>query len=241
MRRFADSSIRKRARYRRIDGEQALCADVARLLAEEKVVGWVHGRMEFGPRALGNRSILGDARSPAMQKVMNLKVKFRESFRPFAPAVLKDRACDYFDLGKGQESPYMLLVAPVAESQRLPLCDREAAGLEKLSIIRSTIPAVTHVDFSARVETVDPERHGRFYRLLRAVRGQDRLPGARQHELQHPRRADRLHSRGRLPLLHGDQYRRPRPREPHVLLKSEQPDGGTTRWTSTWQRGAELD
>ncbi len=237
IRRFLDS---QGARYRRIDGEQALCADVARLLAEEKVVGWVHGRMEFGPRALGNRSILGDARSPAMQKVMNLKVKFRESFRPFAPAVLKDRACDYFDLGKGQESPYMLLVAPVAESQRLPLCDREAAGLEKLSIIRSTIPAVTHVDFSARVETVDPERHGRFYRLLRAFEARTGCPVLVNTSFNirgepivcTPEDAYRCFMATNIDVL---------VLENHVLLKSEQPDARNHPVDEYLARGAELD
>jgi carbamoyltransferase len=129
----------------------------------------MQGRMEFGPRALGSRSILGDARSERMQKVMNLKIKFRESFRPFAPCVLQERAADYFDLRPEQESPYMLLVAPVAESKRVKL-DGELgrlAGLDKLNVKRSEVPAITHVDYSARVQTVDARRHGRYHKLLR--------------------------------------------------------------------------
>ncbi len=152
--------------YRRIDDEQTLLDTVARLIAEQNVVGWMHGRMEFGPRALGHRSILGDARSPEMQSVMNLKIKFRESFRPFAPVVLAEKAGDYFDMPRGKDSPYMLVVAPVAAQHRRPV-DRDASGLEKLGGLRSDIPAVTHVDYSARVQTVDNQRHDRFYRLMR--------------------------------------------------------------------------
>jgi carbamoyltransferase len=154
--------------YRRFDDEAELCRYVAELIASEKVVGWLQGRMEFGPRALGCRSILGDARSSAMQRTMNLKVKFRESFRPFAPVVLQERAAEYFDLPREAESPYMLLVAPVTEAQRTPASDMPASGLEKLKAIRSTVPAITHVDYSARVQTVDAGRHGRFYRLMKA-------------------------------------------------------------------------
>ncbi len=152
--------------YRRIDDEQTLLDTVARLIAEQNVVGWMHGRMEFGPRALGHRSILGDARSPEMQSVMNLKIKFRESFRPFAPVVLAEKAGDYFDMPRGKDSPYMLVVAPVAAQRRRPV-DRDASGLEKLGVPRSDVPAVTHVDYSARVQTVDNQRHDRFYRLMR--------------------------------------------------------------------------
>ena len=141
---------------------------IAALIAAEKVIGWFQGRMEFGPRALGARSIIGDARSPKMQEVMNLKIKFRESFRPFAPTVLRERASEYFDLDC--ESPYMLLVAPVAQSQRRALTDAEQKlfGLEKLLTIRSTIPAVTHVDHSARVQTVTPEHLPVYYRTIKA-------------------------------------------------------------------------
>jgi carbamoyltransferase len=149
--------------YTRLDDEGLLRETVA-LLMEEKVVGWVQGRMEFGPRALGNRSILGDARSPRMQSVMNLKVKFRESFRPFAPAVRRERVSDYFELDS--DSPYMLLVAPVRESLRLPIQNQEKEGLERLKELRSSIPAVTHVDYSARVQTVSREQNPRFHALL---------------------------------------------------------------------------
>jgi len=141
---------------------------VARLLAEEKVVGWFQGRMEFGPRALGARSILGDARSPKMQEVMNLKIKFRESFRPFAPSVLRERVAEWFDLPA--ESPYMLLVADVAAGRRrvLPPEDAAKTGMEKLLTVRSEIPAVTHVDGSARVQTVSATDNPLYHRLLQA-------------------------------------------------------------------------
>ncbi|HEX9960483.1 MAG TPA: carbamoyltransferase [Pyrinomonadaceae bacterium] len=139
---------------------------VAELLAAGNVVGWFQGRMEFGPRALGARSILGDARSPQMQSQMNLKIKFRESFRPFAPAVIREKAAEYFDLEA--DSPYMLLVAPVKESLRTEIGDEDKnlRGIEKLKTPRSTIPAVTHVDYTARVQTVSPETNPMFYDLL---------------------------------------------------------------------------
>ncbi len=137
---------------------------VARLLADGKIVGWFQGRMEFGPRALGGRSILGDPRSAEMQSRMNLKIKFRESFRPFAPAVLCERASEYFDLDS--DSPYMLLVAAVSERQRVAASDDGVRGLDKLRIPRSRIPAVTHVDHSARVQTVTREGNARFFDLI---------------------------------------------------------------------------
>jgi carbamoyltransferase len=138
--------------------------------------------MEFGPRALGARSIIGDARNPVMQAAMNLKIKFRESFRPFAPCVLQERVADYFDFAADQESPYMLLVAPVLEKHRLPLSDAMQATMahapdlrQRVNVVRSTLPAITHVDFSARIQTVDEKRHGRFYRLLKTF---ERLTGS---------------------------------------------------------------
>lgn len=146
--------------------EEQLLQHVAERLAEGAVVGWMQGRMEFGPRALGCRSILGDARSTEMQSTMNLKIKFRESFRPFAPVVLRERVSEYFEMRDNEDSPYMLLVADVQEQQRRET-DPAARGLDKLPQIRSTIPAVTHVDHSARVQTVDAERHGRFYQLMK--------------------------------------------------------------------------
>jgi carbamoyltransferase len=143
-----------------------LAETVARLLAEEKVVGWFQGRMEFGPRALGARSILGDPRSPRMQSQMNLKIKFRESFRPFAPSVLRERVSDYFELDC--DSPYMLLVAPVRGHLRREMTGEEENlfGIEKLNVPRSTVPAITHVDYSARVQTVRREDNPLYYDLL---------------------------------------------------------------------------
>lgn len=157
------------------DREEDLLEEIARLLADDKVVGWFHGRMEFGPRALGARSILGDARSPRMQATMNVKIKFRESFRPFAPVVLAEHCHEWFDMQPGVESPYMLLVAPVAEKHRTSLerADRQVMEQDpdlchRVNVVRSTIPAVTHVDYSARVQTVDARRRGRFHRLMQA-------------------------------------------------------------------------
>ncbi len=169
---FDDSQIRQfldrtGVEYHDCETDDDLCDRVADLLAHEKVVGWFQGRMEFGPRALGARSILGDARSQSMQSVLNRKIKFRESFRPFAPAVLAEHASEYFEVSGDVDSPYMLLVAPVKAAQRTAADDSEAAcGFDKLRLRRSTIPAVTHVDGSARVQMVDAERHGRFRKLL---------------------------------------------------------------------------
>jgi carbamoyltransferase len=148
--------------------EDALCRRVAELLDAGKVVGMFQGRMEFGPRALGGRSIIGDPRLPDMQAEMNLKIKFRESFRPFAPSVLAERAADYFDLET--ESPYMLLVAPAKDEIRKSVPDdqKNLFGMDKLNFVRSDLPAITHVDYSARIQTVDPERNGRYYRIIKA-------------------------------------------------------------------------
>ena len=156
--------------YQYLPDDETLCDVVAEDIAAGKVVGWFQGRMEFGPRALGSRSLLGDARNPDMQVVMNMKVKFRESFRPFAPVVLREHAQEHFDLPIHHESPYMLLVAPVREDKRRPLPVElvAAQGLEKLKHARSHIPAVTHVDYSARLQTVDAERHGLFRKLMEA-------------------------------------------------------------------------
>jgi carbamoyltransferase len=165
IRSFLDSAG---AVYHEYPDDESLCDSVAGLLATENVVGWFQGRMEFGPRALGGRSILGDARSQNMQSIMNLKIKFRESFRPFAPSILAERSTEYFGLKATDESPYMLLVAPVAEGQRLAVGGEADAlkGIEKLKVPRSKVPAVTHVDYSARVQTVDAVRHGRYRTLI---------------------------------------------------------------------------
>ncbi len=165
----AISSIGSAPRYRYIENEDELCDTVAGLIANEKVVGWLQGRMEFGPRALGSRSILGDARSEQMQSTMNLKIKFRESFRPFAPSVLQERVGEYFETRPNEPSPYMLLVAPVRKEKRFEPNghDRELTGIAKLKSKRSVVPAITHVDYSARIQTVDADRHGRYYKLLK--------------------------------------------------------------------------
>ncbi|MGE5191921.1 MAG: carbamoyltransferase, partial [Deltaproteobacteria bacterium] len=171
---YSDDEIRtflesKGAKFRYFTDDESLCDAVADLLVAEKVVGWVQGRMEFGPRALGSRSILGDARSTAMQSVMNLKIKFRESFRPFAPSVLEERVDEFFETRPHEQSPYMLLVAPVRESKRAKVNGAMDClqGIDKLKVCRSEVPAVTHVDYSARIQTVDRERHGRYYTLLK--------------------------------------------------------------------------
>ena len=151
-----------------------LAKHVASLLAEEKVVGLLQGRMEFGPRALGGRSIVGDPRSPRMQSMMNLKIKFRESFRPFAPSVLREQVADWFELDG--DSPYMLLVADVKPSRRVavPSGTESRWGIEQLNVPRSTIPAVTHVDYSARIQTVRRETNPLYYDIIEAF---DRLTG----------------------------------------------------------------
>ena len=152
--------------YERFDRE-VLLKRVAGLLAEEKVVGWFNGRMEFGPRALGARSILGDPRSPRMQAQMNLKIKFREGFRPFAPSVLRERASDYFELDC--DSPYMLLVAPVQRERQIPMtaAQEDLWGIDQLNVLRSDIPAVTHIDYSARIQTVERATNPDYYDLIR--------------------------------------------------------------------------
>ena len=165
------------AKFRHITDEDELCNHVAAQIADEKVVGWMQGRMEFGPRALGSRSIIGDARSEKMQSVMNLKIKFRESFRPFAPSVLRDHASDYFEIRPRDESPYMLLVAPVQPDKRHDNGAMDGhEGLDKLKSKRSIVPAITHVDYSARVQTIDPQRHGRFHKLLQSFEASTGCP-----------------------------------------------------------------
>jgi carbamoyltransferase len=171
---YSDDEIARRltaagAKFTVLTREQTI-EQTAQALADSKAIGWMQGRMEFGPRSLGARSILGDARSPSMQKTLNLKVKYRESFRPFAPAVLREDVSDYFDM-KG-DSPYMLMVAPVVESRRRAMSAAEEAlfGIDKLNVPRSDIPAVTHVDYSARVQTVHKETNPGFHDLLESFK-----------------------------------------------------------------------
>jgi carbamoyltransferase len=161
--------------YHRMSSERELLEEVVDLLADDKVVGWFQGRMEFGPRELCARSIIGDARSTRMQTTMNLKIKFRESFRPFAPIVLQSEAHRWFQMEPEQESPYMLLVAPVRDEHWVAIDEQTQAQMmtdpdlrNRVNVPRSTIPAVTHVDYSARVQTVDAERNPRMTRLLEA-------------------------------------------------------------------------
>lgn len=163
------------ARFETLD-DQALVAVCAADLAAGKALGWFQGRMEFGPRALGGRSILGDARSPTMQSVLNLKVKYRESFRPFAPSVLREQVSEWFELD--EDSPYMLLVADVVAHRRKPMTQAQQAlfGIDKLNVPRSDIPAVTHVDYSARIQTVHRDTNPRYHALLTAFHGQTGCP-----------------------------------------------------------------
>jgi carbamoyltransferase len=175
IRRFLDSVS---AKYHCYTEQQQLIGKVAELISQEKVIGWFQGRMEFGPRALGNRSIIGDARSEKMQSVMNRKIKFRESFRPFAPCVLREDVNDYFEMRDEEDSPYMLLVAYVRKEKRLPpdvpLTSLE--GLDKLKVKRSVVPAITHVDYSARIQTVDSQRHPKLHRLMSLFKARTGCP-----------------------------------------------------------------
>ncbi len=220
----------RRVPYRRFDTDEALCDAVAGLLAEGKVCGWVQGRMEFGPRALGSRSILGDPRSQAMQSVMNVKIKFRESFRPFAPSVLEERAHEFFEVRPGEQSPYMLLVAPVRAEKRLSVNGAAEGlfGIDKLKVPRSVVPAVTHVDYSARIQTVDADRHGRYHTLLRAFEQRTGCPlvintsfNVRGEPIVcTPEDAYRCFMGTNMDALVLERF---------VLLKSEQPGGGELR------------
>ena len=178
---FSNEEIRafldgKQVHYTFYEQEPALLEAVAREMASEKVIGWFSGRMEFGPRALGARSIIGDPRSPAMQSQMNLRIKFRESFRPFAPCVLIEDVDKYFD--HDRESPYMLMVADVKKEHWLPLTPEQVQLMKdpdlrkRVNVPRSTLPAITHVDMSARLQTVDEERHGRYWRLMKEFKRQ---------------------------------------------------------------------
>jgi carbamoyltransferase len=162
---IADYLKRNNIPYTKISDEE-IPEKIADLIADQKVIGWFQGRMEFGPRALGSRSIIGDARSPRMQETMNLKIKFRESFRPFAPSVIKEGASDFFEIDR--ESPYMLLVAPVKKGicREMSPEEQKRFGLDKLHVVRSSVPAVTHVDYSARIQTVNQNDNPLYYRMI---------------------------------------------------------------------------
>ena len=224
------------ASYSRLD-EPQLLARVAAILAEENVVGWYQGRMEFGPRALGARSILGDARSRKMQAVMNLKIKFRESFRPFAPVILAERVADYFDLDR--PSPYMMLVAPIKRTLRVPMTreQQDLFGIDKLNVPRSTIPAVTHVDYSARVQTAHDDTNPRFCALLRQFEALTGCPmlvntsfNVRGEPIVHsPEDAYRCFMSTQMDYLVLEDF---------LLVKSEQPKSNAD---DAWQREFELD
>jgi carbamoyltransferase len=164
------------ARFETVADEDGVIAVTADALAHDEVVGWFQGRMEFGRRALGARSILGNPRSPSTQRVLNLKVKFRESFRPFAPSVIREEVADWFELDV--DSPYMLLVADVRPERRRQMTQSEQRlfGIEKLNVVRSDIPAVTHVDYSARVQTVHRETHPLYHQLLQAFKARTGCP-----------------------------------------------------------------
>jgi carbamoyltransferase len=174
---------REGVKYTRCDSDQALIESVTQILTEEKVVGWFQGRMEYGPRALGARSIIGDPRSPKMQSVMNLKIKYRESFRPFAPIVLREAASDWFEIAPQHESPYMLIVADVREERKTPLTEAQKLVMsestdlcERVNVPRSAVPAVTHVDYSARLQTVDAVRNPRLHQVLKGFLQQTGCP-----------------------------------------------------------------
>ncbi|MBE9248220.1 carbamoyltransferase [Dolichospermum sp. LEGE 00240] len=222
--------------YQRL-ADSELMPRLAEILEQGNVVGWFSGRMEFGPRALGSRSIIGDSRSPKMQSVMNLKIKYRESFRPFAPSVLAERVSDYFDLDR--PSPYMLLVAPIKENLHIPMTQEQQQlfGIEKLNVPRSQIPAVTHVDYSARIQTVHKETNPRYYELIRhfeartgcAVLVNTSFNVRGEPIVCTPEDAYRCFMRTEMDYLVMENF---------LLVKSEQPQGNSDE---SWQQEFELD
>ena len=239
--RFSSDEIQQyldyvRAVYTHFD-ESELCQTVANILANGNVVGWFQGRMEFGHRALGDRSIIGDPRNEKMQSVMNLKIKYRESFRPFAPSVLADKVSDYFELD--HNSPYMLLVANIKEDLKIAMTEeqKQLFGIEKLNIPRSQLPAITHVDYSARVQTVHPETNPRYHQLIsefEALTGCGVLVNTSfnvrgEPIVCTPEDAYRCFMRTEMDYL---------VLENHVLAKTDQP-----QWQKdeTWQQEFELD
>jgi len=222
--------------YTRLD-DSDLLPRLAELLATENVIGWFNGRMEFGPRALGGRSIIGDPRSAKMQSVMNLKIKYRESFRPFAPAVKFDKVSNWFEIDR--HSPYMLLVAPVHREKLVTMSEEQQRlfGIEKLMVARSDIPAVTHVDYSARVQTVHPETNPRFYQLLDSFEQRSGCPvlintsfNVRGEPIVHtPEDAYRCFMRTEMDYLVMENI---------LLAKTNQPE---REYDDSWKREFELD
>ena len=223
--------------YHKLKSEDDLADKVSDALKEEKIIGWHQGRMEFGPRALGARSIIGDARSPKMQKTMNLKIKYRESFRPFAPSILQNDVSDWFELKV--DSPYMLFVAPIKEEKRIAMTEENAKlfGIEKLNVPRSQIPAVTHVDYSARIQTVHEETNPRYYRMIKAFKEKTGSPviintsfNVRGEPIVcSPEDSYRCFMRTEIDVLAMEDY---------ILYKEEQP---TYEEKSNWREEFELD
>ena len=213
------------ASYQRLDRDDAARRASAELLADEKIIGWFNGRMEFGPRALGCRSILGDPRSPRMQAQMNIKIKFREGFRPFAPSVLRERVADYFELDG--DSPYMLLVAPVKKERQIPMTDgsKKLWGIEQLNV-RALRHSRRHAHrlLGAHPDG-EPRDQSGLLRSDRGVRDADRVRRGGEHLVQRARRADRLHAGGRVPLLHADAHRLSRARAIPAREGGRRPNG----------------
>jgi carbamoyltransferase len=239
---YSESSIeeylaKKDVPYKKCDTEEELADHVASLIDNGKVIGWFQGAMEFGPRALGARSIIGDPRSTEMQSTMNLKIKFRESFRPFAPSVLQERVADYFEFEA--ESPYMLMVAPVREERRMAMSEEEKKlfGIEKLNVPRSDMPAITHVDYSARLQTVDGKSNPRYYQLIKKFEEKSGCPviintsfNVRGEPIvQQPEDAYRCFMRTHMDYLVLGSY---------ILDKTEQPE---LEGDTDWQQEFELD
>ena len=181
---FSDSEIETEliacgAKFKKLS-ENDLIDEIAEALANEKAVGWMQGRMEFGPRALGGRSIIADPRSPIMQKQLNLKVKYRESFRPFAPSILREDLSQWFE--HDTDSPYMLLVADVKNKRRtMTQKEKELFGIDKLNVPRSLVPAITHVDYSARIQTVHNDTNPRYHAVYIKIQRKNWLPPCRKH------------------------------------------------------------
>lgn len=239
---FTDKQIEEylnsvNAKYHKFDNFEELADKISDKLVEGSVIGWHQGRMEFGPRALGARSIIGDSRNRQMQSVMNLKIKYRESFRPFAPSVLREQVSEWFELD--ENSPYMLLVAPVKKEKCFPMTPEQEKlfGIEKLNIIRSEIPSVTHIDYSARIQTVHEETNPRYYKLIKKFEEKTQCPvivntsfNVRGEPIVcTPEDSYRCFMRTEMDVLVIDDY---------ILLKSEQPE---FKDSGDWRKEFELD